>query len=168
MAEKLRTSVCLALACASILGCGRSIYPVEGVVLLDGEPLEGATVVLEPEEKGQPAVASTRADGTFRVSTPSGNGAPPGNYLVTLTKISDRVPDTMPPFIRREGQPPTPAERAKWQRKRAADKAKEKQWVPEAYLRKSTTPLTIQVPLEDKLLIELTSETETEDAAGQK
>jgi hypothetical protein len=141
-------------------GCAPSIYPVEGVVLLDGEPLEGATVVFQPEGPGQPAVATTQADGGFKISTAAGKGAAPGDYAVTLTKVTGRQPDSMPPWIRREGAPATAQERADWQRKKAEEKAQETEWIPAPYLKTSTTPFHFTVPVDGKLTLELSSEEE--------
>ncbi len=76
-----------ALACTS---CGNSsgLYPVSGKVLVNGEPAVGATVTFlrkgadrmnEPVEQGVVA-----ADGTFTLSGPAGDGAPPGDYVVLV------------------------------------------------------------------------------------
>ena len=154
--RRFRLTALLIALVGSSVGCGeRLVYPVEGDVLLDGQPLDGATVVFEPDGQGHPAVASTGKDGSFRVTTAEGDGAAPGNYKVTLTKVTGREPDTMPPWIRRDGQPATPAERAAWEQKKADDKAKEKQWVPEVYLKTSTTPFSFRVPVEGRLKLEL-------------
>lgn len=146
-------------------GCSKGVHPVEGLVLLDGSPMEEVVVTLEPVgDSGAPATGSTRSDGRFRIVSADGKGVPPGEYAVTMTKVTNRVPDTMPPWGAR-GKMPTPDERAKmektladWQKQRAEAKAKEKQWVPDAYLRSATTPVRIKVPLAEKeLKIELTS-----------
>lgn len=60
--------LCL-LALASV-GCdsGPAMAPVEGVVTLDGEPLEGATVLLEPEIKVRGTIGITDASGKFSMT----------------------------------------------------------------------------------------------------
>lgn len=76
---------------------------VEGVVLLDGKPLEGATVLFSPiatgdaASAGLPAAGRTGPDGAFRLN--AGGGATPGagttvgDYIVTVIKQeSDPVP----------------------------------------------------------------------------
>ena len=76
---------------------------VEGVVLLDGEPVEGATVLFSPAPTGDagtaglPAAGRTGPDGAFRLN--AGGGAKPGagtkmgDYIVTVIKQeSDPVP----------------------------------------------------------------------------
>lgn len=59
-----------------------------GVVLLDGEPVEGAVVVLAPVAPGKhPAQALTRSGGEFSLNAfPSKEGAVPGSYQVAVTK----------------------------------------------------------------------------------
>jgi len=92
----------LALAC----GCGPrgpAVEMVEGVVLLDGRPVEGATVFFSPASgttagaAGLPAAGRTGPDGGFRLN--AGGGAKPGagtkigEYIVTVIKQeSDPVP----------------------------------------------------------------------------
>lgn len=76
---------------------------VEGVVLLDGKPVEGATVFFSPvpdtdeASTGLPAAGRTGPDGSFRLN--AGGGAKPGagtkvgDYIVTVIKQeSDPVP----------------------------------------------------------------------------
>jgi hypothetical protein len=76
---------------------------VEGVVLLDGRPVEGATVFFSPasdpsdKAAGLPAAGRTGPDGSFRLN--AGGGAKPGagtkvgDYIVTVIKQeSDPVP----------------------------------------------------------------------------
>ena len=144
-------------------GCGRRTYPVEGVVLLDGDPLEGATIVFEPEESGQPAVGTTAADGSFQLSTQAGTGALPGNYRVHLTKITGPKPER-PAWVGRR-EPPSESEKAAYRRQVADVKQKQREWVPKIYTNTATTPLRFTVPVPDKLRLELSS---TAVAANEK
>ena len=54
------------------IGCGGPTTSVTGVVTLDGQPLEKATVQFQPEqrEKDRPAVVLTDARGRYRVAVP--------------------------------------------------------------------------------------------------
>jgi hypothetical protein len=84
-----------AVLALTVTGCGKKqgdrvqVYPTEGQVVWDGQPLAGALVVLHP--KGQPGVkgvstrAQTNQEGRFRVSTyDAADGAPAGEYAVTV------------------------------------------------------------------------------------
>ncbi len=73
-------------------GCNSSpnIIPVEGTVLLDGKPLEGAAVLFHPKADERPAVGITDKRGTFHLTTRSpGDGAHVGLNKVSITKESD-------------------------------------------------------------------------------
>ncbi|NQT12783.1 MAG: hypothetical protein HQ582_08540, partial [Planctomycetes bacterium] len=72
------------------------VYPVEGEVFVDGQPAEGAMVVLQPvtprvlPEGTQPVGSTGQVDasGKFTISTySSGDGAPAGKYGVSVTWI---------------------------------------------------------------------------------
>ena len=91
--------VVIGLVCLS--GCGKSgpdVQMVEGVITLDGSPLQGATVGFTPlvAGKGLPATGGTRADGTFTLTATRGGrpdkGTTVGEYGVTVSKI-EFVPD---------------------------------------------------------------------------
>jgi hypothetical protein len=73
-------------------GCssgGPKLHPVQGTVLFNDQPAEGATVILDPvvasEGTAKPS-GTVKADGTFSVQThPHGDGAPAGEYVVLIT-----------------------------------------------------------------------------------
>jgi hypothetical protein len=147
----------LGLLAGTLIGCGNGMYPVAGVVNLDGTTLPGAIVTFQPEGPGQPAFATTGSDGTFRVSTAAGPGAPAGEYRLSLSKVENRKSEGPPPWVGRVGKPVTPEERAAWQRKLEEDRRKEKEWVPAPYTKLAETPLRFTVPLKDELVIDLKS-----------
>jgi hypothetical protein len=69
-------------------GCGgNKPIPVNGVVKLDGKPVEGAAVTFIPETGKTPnASGMSDKDGTFRLTTLKPNdGAYPGSYKVIVT-----------------------------------------------------------------------------------
>jgi hypothetical protein len=73
------------------VGCGGGPdkpVKVEGVVTLDGQPVDGATVMFNPlASNGRQATGVTGEDGKFRLTTYStGDGALPGDYKVTIEK----------------------------------------------------------------------------------
>jgi len=70
----------------SVVGCGGDVkhYPVEGIVTLDGQPLEGATVTF-----GNATITAsglTTASGKFKLITGGQEGVPAGTYQVVVTK----------------------------------------------------------------------------------
>ena len=103
----------LVLLCASVLaltGCEKApagfpkVYPVEITVLDTGEPLDMATVVLNPKEGTEvgsfTSAGSTTDKGVAVIKTMWGTyaakGAPEGAYIVSITR--DVVPEeTMTP-----------------------------------------------------------------------
>jgi len=86
--RRARTVLAAAVLLAGA-GCGRQFYPVEGVVTLDGKPVEGATISFIPDEGSQGPVANglTRKDGSFRLETHrAGDGVLAGTYKVVISK----------------------------------------------------------------------------------
>jgi hypothetical protein len=75
----------LLIAICLLAGCSRDgLVPVKGRVLLDGQPVEKAAVLFEPDGGGVPATGVTDANGDFTRST-SGRGA---GAAAGLNKIS--------------------------------------------------------------------------------
>ena len=76
------------------VGCGKpgpQVQYVEGVVVLDGEPVADATVVFVPEAAdGLVATGRTNAEGRFTLTSVRGGkpngGALVGDYAVTFSK----------------------------------------------------------------------------------
>jgi hypothetical protein len=76
-----------ALACVSCSGGGATLYPVKGKVLYKNQPLAGAQVTFHPKGADLKTVnptGLTKEDGTFTVMTGPSEGAPAGEYTVTL------------------------------------------------------------------------------------
>ncbi len=138
-------------------GCGGgSLASVEGIVKLDGQPLEGAMVVFTPVgEHGQSASGLTKSDGTFELKAANGKtGAAPGEYkvVVSYSEVSG------PPG----GGPPDPSQvndLMREMKKQATKDAKTKKAVvPAKYRNASTTPFQETVPPKGKITLELHSE----------
>jgi hypothetical protein len=87
----------LFLAVGFVAGCGTSepeTVPVTGVVTLDGQPVDGAAVVLMSQVagSGNAARAVTNADGTFTLATfKDDDGVRPGQYKA-IVKKADLLP----------------------------------------------------------------------------
>lgn len=81
-----------------LTGCsddGPELAPVEGTVLLDGKPLEGATVLFTPNAGGRPAGGLTDADGHYAlVFTQQRAGALPGEHTVRVSTFREADPDS--------------------------------------------------------------------------
>jgi hypothetical protein len=87
------------LSALTLAGCGSRgphVQFVEGIVLLDGQPVDGAMVFFIPHaERGEttnglPAAGRTKADGTFQLNASAGAragaGTAIGTYAVTVVK----------------------------------------------------------------------------------
>ena len=88
----------LLLLGSSLLGCSSGLRTefVEGIVTLDGEPIEGASVTFIPSSAGTAriAIGTTDERGRYTLTTAEGGnpgkGATAGDYKVTVAK---RTPD---------------------------------------------------------------------------
>jgi hypothetical protein len=85
-------------------GCGTGspdVHYVEGVVTLDGQPIEGVNVSFSPVDtkSGAGAVGTTDASGGFTLTTipngAPGAGAKAGEYLVTFSKSTSTDTSTV-------------------------------------------------------------------------
>ena len=90
---------------AALAGCTREpgrppTYAVAGKVLNGNKPVANATIVFHPADPTPDAVkprGTTRADGTFTLTTYDGNdGAPAGEYRVTVEQWLAGRPDDGP------------------------------------------------------------------------
>src|SRR5437016_11335642 len=136
------------LLCA---GCaGQTTTPVEGVVLLDGKPLVGATVQFVPQEKGRDATGETDKSGQFVMSTfKPRDGVLPGSYKVVISPPTGSADPTQyasadeamaaASKVKAKQEPPKPA-------------------FPQKYTRPDQTPLTQDVPVAGKLVFQLKSD----------
>jgi hypothetical protein len=138
-------------------GCGK-VVKVEGTILLDGKPLENASVVFTPADgKGLPAGGITDGNGVFRLTTYKyGDGVERGEYNVSITvgekitmDIDPKKEMTAAEFMaltakavaehRKKGPPKLPA-------------------IPATYQHGGTTPLRQRVPPDGKVVYELQSD----------
>jgi len=112
-----------AVALIAVVGCGGpkkpadlpELYPVKITVIQDGQPLEGASVMLnDPSLKIRFVMGGqTDAQGVAEIKTDAQfPGAPAGEFKVTVRKTTE--PETSD-----EIAPTDPAERAEWEKKQA-------------------------------------------------
>lgn len=92
----LASSVCI----LALTGCGGidvDTVPVSGVVLLDGSPVEGASVTFLSDIGNRVATGKTDASGKFSLKTVVGeqmvDGAVVGAHKVTVAKTTSNSPD---------------------------------------------------------------------------
>ncbi len=79
------------------IGCGEgptagTPVPVTGTITYKNKPVEGAQVTFlsTAEEGARSASGTTAADGSFTLTTnKTGDGAVPGDYIVTVSKIKN-------------------------------------------------------------------------------
>lgn len=84
----------LIVACSS--APGTAVFPVQGKALYRGAPAVDAQIFFQPVGFTLPPSARpsavVQADGTFRLSTfKQFDGAPPGDYRVCVTWLSDAI-----------------------------------------------------------------------------
>ena len=114
MSADLKTIiVLLSFGLAAIGGCSRgpAVQYVEGVVTLDGKPVEAAIVSFKPEAGGLAAAGTTDAAGVYKLnalSARAGAGTMPGDYLVAIRKWEYQDPGPAP-------DPSNAEEYQKWQ-----------------------------------------------------
>lgn len=71
-----------------VAGCGKSgLIPVQGVLTLDGTPVEGAMIAFISEDGGSAAQGWTKPDGKFALESGDQTGIKPGKYKVTVFKV---------------------------------------------------------------------------------
>lgn len=148
------------LSLFTLVGCGGPKGPavtvVSGTVMLDGEPLDGASVVFHPtSSSGLAGAGKTSADGTFGLSTfraTPGAGVVPGEYVVTIRK------EEWPQFEEPEDDDPD-YERKMAQVERDMERARPTFITPQAYGDEETSGLTATVSTgENKIVFELSSD----------
>ncbi len=91
MVRCLAAALLCSLVAVTLGGCGSGgikVAPTEGVVLLDGKPVAGASVVFRQAGLAMVASGKTDAEGRFQMST-YGNldGAPVGECVATVAVI---------------------------------------------------------------------------------
>ncbi len=142
------TLVTLAAGLVCLNGCGPSrptTVPVDGTVTLDGEPLEGASVVFTPEGEGKVAVGTTDSAGKFTLTTYTpGDGAVVGTHKVTVRKTAGGGEE---PSAAPESEDAEDAEalEAPLMGEDVGATA-EAEWItPKKYSNPASTPLTVEV-----------------------
>ncbi len=92
------SKLCVFVGLTVLVGCGGSgigTVPAEGVITVDGQPMEGVMVVFNPDaEGGRAASGRTDAEGKYVLTTvENGDGALPGTYKVSVSKHENEEDD---------------------------------------------------------------------------
>jgi hypothetical protein len=136
------------LFAAALAGCGTATSPVEGTVLLDGQPLVGASIQFVPQGAGKQATGETDKNGAFTMSTDKPrDGVVPGEYKVVVSP-----PVGQPDPTQYASADEAMAAAAKAPARKASGPA-----FPQKYTRPDQTPLTQTVPVKEKLRLDLKS-----------
>ncbi len=93
-----------------LAGCGsgtdewvearEKVYPASGVVTLNGQPVEGATVIFHSATKNISAQGMTDEDGRYYVTTYEDNDGVASKHVVTVRR-SEYVQKNQAPYGRR-------------------------------------------------------------------
>lgn len=150
----------LALACLLpvVSGCGHKMAKVEGIVTLDGEPVEGATVTFIPDGSGLQASGRTGSDGVFRLSTrTTGDGVAHGTYKVIIVKATGKQYGSGEDVTDPDSLKQLYGQFVKDQRDKKKKKEKPKAIIPAVYSDPAKTDLKAQVPTDGPIKFELRS-----------
>jgi len=145
------------LLSVAVAGCGAKTAKVEGVVTLDGTPVQGAMVTFIPDNGERQASGLTDADGVFQLTTfNTGDGALPGTHKVTVQKMPTQSDAAGVP----KPEDPEAMRKAMEDFSKGAQRDKNKTMkspLPPEYAKVDTTPLKYTIPYSGQIKIELKS-----------
>lgn len=136
--------VCLVVLC--LAGCTRDLVPVEGVVLVDGKPVESGTGLLfcPLDKPGRPATGRVGANGRFTMHTGPRGGVMRGRYKVAISNSTNTVE---PPVFEGDAEPWSREFLEYEQRLQAfLSQPPRPGMIPVAYSSMTSTPLEWRVP----------------------
>jgi|SRR5579884_462277 len=146
-----RCALVALLLALTATGCSQT-STVKGRVLLDGQPVAGATILFMPDGDGQgrPASGTTDSDGYFQLMTfRPGDGAAPGTYriVVSKTEVLAAPPDN----------DHASKQRAQDYLERHSGRKRNKSLIPAIYSDAEKTTLRCTVPASGLVTVELSS-----------
>jgi hypothetical protein len=150
------------LLALAVAGCRGKYTPVptEGVVTLDGKPVEGATVqfiVLGDDKEGRIAWGTTDKEGKFRLSTKGANdGALPRDYHVTVVKLVPLKPEAEAAARKRFAGSGMTLDDIMYEV--YGNGPRHRNIFPEKYGKAETTPFRVTIPHDGPVLLEMKSQ----------
>jgi len=149
--------VAFVLSMLACCGCGNDMVDLKARVMMDGKPVEGASVSLvgSGEVRNRSASGMTDADGYVRFTTFSPyDGVLPGTYKAVISKNPQSAAEELATYDRGN---PEDLERI-MARERSGNVAYTPTVLPRAYLSSDTSPLELDVSSEsDEVVFELDS-----------
>jgi hypothetical protein len=140
------TFLLTALCAFGLTGCGESITPVRGRILLDGKPIEkGTQVIFVPEGDTPMAAATTDEHGRFKMADMhQKGGVMPGKYKVVLSNLTNFLP------VPWNASPDNPSDPV-WDKylkdlEEMQSRPPQPGMLPLEYCNSATTPLTYTAP----------------------
>jgi len=137
----------------AVAGCGPTPVKVNGVLKMDGQPVEGATVTFMSEDGTKSYSGQTDSSGNFELVGPQKPGALPGEYKVLVMKSKagpEMSPESgdykkmMEKMTKETGGSKIQTGPAYGDSKKASGGIKTE--LPPIYANVKTTPLTQKVP----------------------
>ena len=160
------------LVLVALTGCGLrvdrpDVHYVEGIVTLDGKPLEAATVGLTPVSGGLPAYGNTDAAGIFKLTSSRGGlpgkGAVAGDYQVTIRKLADTTESPATGTTNQPASEPSMEDYERWLKEQQKQTRRRQPQVaslgPERFTNPETSGLSATIrPGSNRLEFQLTSD----------
>jgi len=144
-------------------GCGSSLVKTEGVVKLDGVPVEGATVTFASEDGTKVYTGFTDSAGKFVLQSGDKVGAASGQYKVTVVKTPkvsglENAKPGDPAYLKQmEKEAGKGGLGSGMPLRTGTSKPNVNSELPALYALMTTTPLTATVPAKDPIVLELKS-----------
>ncbi len=167
---RILSAALLVAGLTALAGCGkgRGLVPVSGTVLMDGAPLNKATITFVPDGGGELASGiSDDAGRFFMVASGGGEGVLPGNYKVTVMSFAETpapskgMAEVMREQMEAKGAAPKSGDGTaalKKQQQDAVKAGKAMRASPAVYNDIAKTPLKVTVPVPADYKIELSKD----------
>ena len=163
---RLGWSASVIVSALVLTGCGPSLVKTEGVVNLDGQPIEGADVLFVSDDGTKTFAGYTDAAGKFTMRSGDKVGIPAGTYKVTVQKsakpgggesIAPGSADYLKQMEKESKDLPRSKPGAPFMPGAPGKGPGIKSELPTIYAVVTTTPLTAKVPSNGPVVLDLKS-----------